>query len=152
MYIRLILLNMRLMKIMTNTDFDEATSIVCLSFKLYSIDVAQSVVDYNIVSLEFGYCKLCVCLRAQTNYRVKKKKWEKRHIKTIWSNHQACRHCDFMISHSLFSFEVSYREKKGERLKSIFWSVHPKIKISNNEFKVHTCEIAKYPWQMYKMN
>lgn len=28
------LFNMRLMKIMTYTDFDEATSIVCLSFKL----------------------------------------------------------------------------------------------------------------------
>lgn len=30
----LILFNMRLMKIMTYTDFDEATFIVCLSFKL----------------------------------------------------------------------------------------------------------------------
>lgn len=54
---------MRLMKIMTYTDFDEATFIVCLSFK-FVVLMWQSVL-YTIysITLEFGYCKLgCVRL------------------------------------------------------------------------------------------
>lgn len=97
-----------------------------------------------IVSLEFGHC-VCVCVsvncvRFEQTRESEKEVGEKTYKNNLKQSPSLS--TDFMISHLLFSFEVSYREKKG-RLKSVLC---PCVRSPRNQNvkqwnkSPHTCE------------